>query len=446
VIRELRVAGLLTSPIFLATLALFCGALVVLRGRWFPLVDALVPLFVILILQQLSFRVVRVGAADIWRLLPGGFTVFIRALALLVLGLALLVGGMWSWSNGQLAFNSVPYGRMLLCFVFLSTISILLMVTIRQRRGELFLAAGVIGSAILVLTLFQMFPNAVLWWAIALLFAAAWLYASSGKLPSPSMSRRAAKSDEVTIGTSLAAIRGWQVRFNSAARNLLQLEGKGLGRLSVAALVVVICALVQHKLHGAGAFITDNYSIRGTMANWLALIFLFEMAVTMTARARLLWLRIGNGRGGVFLAVERVLLVNVALLSLVAWLATTLLAASRGVSIQATQSGLTLLCVAASALAPIYLALIAGTLQGWLSKTPIAILGVAAMIVSPFLWLYALGIRDVGLDAPDYGALSWLAGSILLLRFLASWRWRHLDWSKIRARSREAWLRSELNG
>ena len=443
--RELRVAGLLTSPVFLATLAVLCGQLVILRGGWAPSSEALVPLFVILILQQLTFRVVRVGAADIWRLLPGGFTVFIRAVALLVLGLALLVGGMWSWSNGQLTFNSIPFGRMLLCFVFLSAISILTITTIRQRRGELFLVAGVISSGLLVLTLFQMFPNAVLWWTIALLFAAAWLYASLGKLPSPSASRRAAKPGEVTDGTPVSTLRDWQVRFNSPARNLLQLEGRGLGRLARAALVVVICALLQHMLQDRGALI-ENYSVSGTMANWLASFFLFEMAVAMTARARLLWMRTGNGRGGVFLAVERALLVNVAILSFMTWSATTLLAAARGFSIQPLQAGLMLLCYAASALGPMYLALIAGTLKGWLSKAPIALLGVAAMLISPLLWLFALGLRGEGLDAPDFGTIAWLTASTLLLRFLATWRWRRLDWSKIRASSREPWLRSERNG
>jgi hypothetical protein len=443
--RELRVAGLLTSPMFLAILAVFCGALVLLRGRWVPLIEALVPMFVILILQQLAFRVVRVGAADTWRLLPGGFTVFVRALALLVLGLALLVGGMWSWSNGQLAFNSVPYGRMMLCFVFLSAISVLMLVTIRQRRGELFLVAGVVGSGLLVLTLFQKFPDPVLWWAIALLFAAAWLYASFGELPAPSASRHTPRRGEVTTWIPVPAVRGLQVRFNSAARNLLQLEGRRPGRLVIAALVIVTCALVQNQLQDRGALI-DNPATGGIMAHWLALLFLFEMAVTMTSRARLLWLRIGNGRGGVLLEVERVLLVNVLILGFISWLVPTLLAATRGISIQPAPAGMMLLCYAASALGPIYLALIAGTLKGSLSKTPMALLGVAAIIISPLLWLYVLGIRDAGLDAPVYGALAWLAGTVLLLRFLAYWRWRHLDWSKIRARSREAWLRSELNG
>ena len=423
--RELRVARLLASPALLATLAVFCGLFVVLRAGWIPHSEALVPLFVILILQQLTFRVVRVGAADIWRLLPGGFSAFIRALGLLVSGVALLVGGLWSWANGQLELNSIPFGRFVFCFVFLSSIAIIMLATIRQRRGEWFLVAGVIGCAMGFAALFQSFPSPVLWWTIAVLFAAAWLYAGSGQLPAPAASRR----------TTEPSVRSWLVRFNPAARNLLQLEGRRLGRLVIAALVIVTCAVVQSQLQGHGALI-DNHATSGLMPNWLALLFLFEMAVAMTVRARVLWLRIGNGRGGVFLEVERVLLVNVLILAFITWLVTTLLMASSGVSIQPIAAGMMLLCYVASALGPTYLALIAGTLQVWQTKFPMALLGVVTVIVSPLLWLFALGLRDAGLDAPGYGAIGWLIAGTLLLRFAAVWRWRQLDWSKVRTLQR----------
>ena len=438
--RALRVISTFASWQELTVLALLCADATVheLYRAWVTKVF----LVMLLLLGLYAFvtRIRKIAASSVWSVLPDGYRIFVRALGLTVLALAVLIGGLWRWISEDLL--DVPLGPIVVVYVYLSILGVILLAGIGRRLPGFLVTLLVFAATLAVTTCFTLFSDPRVWWPIALVCAAGWILASRIELPFLRHGPVRRRQGVITraSGMLFAGVRNWLLLLNSPARTILQSQRSGLGNLMTAVLVSIGWALFVHLLFGY-RFPVDTYRVViGPNSEILAMTGFF-MAYGMAARMRALWLRCGDSRAALFRMAERCLLLNLVALSLVTWSAVTGLALLRDLPIGRSAALAALLSYAACTLAPLYLGLWLVTMHRWWQRILAAIFGVALIGTSPSLWRMALG-GDLPFAPNRAKVLIALLAMCLVLRAMASWRWRTIDWARFRPSPKAQRLRS----
>jgi hypothetical protein len=153
------------------------------------------------------------------------------------------------------------------------------------------------------------------------------------------------------------------------------------------------------------------------------------IAAGTARRARLLWMVLGDSRAQVMHACERALLAVFALLVAVAWLAPTVVNLAFTGRVDLDRAGWLAPALLSAVIGPTYLGLAWPTFASWWRNMPTAHIVLLVILLLPLVWRFAYAIvqpleRTPGLEPIVIGALA-----AVVLRALALWRWRRIDWS-----------------
>ncbi|HEV7608092.1 MAG TPA: hypothetical protein VGO61_12180 [Steroidobacteraceae bacterium] len=393
----------------------------------FPL-QGLAGLSIIVGLAMLAMRIAKVLDTGVWRLLPNGFRTIIRAIGLIMLVITLLPGRIGDRAvPGPL--SGVPFGGLFANVIVLTLLSVLLLAGIGRRVPRLVILAYLFGCFVALHYLVAAFAgNPPFWFASAGLCAAAWLYASFGKLPflrADTLWRRL--HDRPASSTVAFARIRMPFIADSPARVLLRSRRGARTGLPFAALIVVSWAAFQQLIVG-GRIGSGDFIFIYPSVLWVTVFLVVVVSEHVGAAARTLWLRWGDSRRELFRLAERMLFLDATILCTIAWGTVTLFAWLRGIPIDAPGALKMLAAHISAAVAAIYLALAFSTFHAWWQKVICAVLGVGAVTLLSFRWLDAFGESSKAIGRVEPELLLVLFLILLALRTLASWRWKGIDW------------------
>jgi hypothetical protein len=380
-------------------------------------------------------RIIEIAGMRTLRMLPDGHRMMVRALALLTLLVALLLGGLAAYAGTRL-FTADPLANIALVYVALSALSFLMFT--RELRGPVKASAvvGTLAAGALVLVASSALPSAFSWLAAAAC-ALLWSIAlRSRDVPRPA-SADSAHHDPHGFAWLARLEAGAQLARTPAATILKGNRGLFV-RLTDAATVTVMCAIVV-------AFIAAHWPLADTfalvitiLASAVAALMLAQSWVT-PAGARRLWLLSGASRTGIFRIAERTLIVNLIALGIIAWLSASALALLRGIPVGGGEALLMLAGILAGGLSPIYFGLLLPTLNRAWQRILAATLAGITVALGPAIWVQVV-IGDA-VDGPGFthhGLLAGLVVTCLLLRAITIQRWKSIDWITTRSESQIA--------
>jgi hypothetical protein len=230
----------------------------------------------------------------------------------------------------------------------------------------------------------------------------------------------------------LTRLRVHALLSRSPAGTILNANRSMFARLSVGLIVTTICAVVSPLTGGIGATF-DSYSVFTTFVACAGASLMLGQSWETPARARPLWLLSGASRTGIFRLAEKTLVANLAVLSIVSWLVVSGLALLRGLHPGTAEALLTLAGFVAGALIAIYFGLILPTLTAWWQRIPIGTLAGLAVVFTPALWIQRVIVDATdGRDFTHTALLVALVAACVLLRAIAVFRWKSIDWTYVR--------------
>jgi hypothetical protein len=398
------------------------------KGSGPSLNDVLITGF--LIITMLGARILSIASLPTWRMLPDGHRTLVRALAALTLITSLILGGLAAWVE-MWHFTDQPLANIALPFVALSGLSFLIFVRDLRGRAKLLGTLGILGATALTLVAMPRLPAVASGFAAAL-YAFLWVLALRSRDVPRSAFTGAAESRDAGTHTPLAHLRAHALLARSPTGSILNGGRSLFAKLSVALIVTTLCAVIYQFILGDRASF-DNYPLIATLVACTGAALMLGQSWETPARARLLWLLSGASRTGIFRLAERTLIANLAVLSLVSWLVVSGLALVRGLHLGAAEALFTLAGFVPGALIAIYFGLILPTLTRWWQRIPIGTLAGLAVVFTPALW-----IRRVIVDATDSrdfthtALLVALVAACVLLRAIAVFRWKEIDWTCVR--------------
>jgi hypothetical protein len=357
------------------------------------------------------------AASRAWRWLPGGQRVLTRALALLVLSGMSVVAALTCWAQLR-GVVELPIRNVPLAFAAIAGV---MFIAFAQRLPAI--RPRVIHAFIVTLTL--LFIEAIfrepalgLSWFTAISVVVLWLVA--------------AFTGESGSQTSIAQWRD-QLRArlpHSRTSRILQADGPLAASLPIAFIGTLSVAVLLHDALAIHA--RDSLSaLLGGAAGFIAVAILF-MAMAAARRARLLWLRCGDSRGEVLRLCERVLIVNLVVLTLVCWLAVTGIAVSFASWRMVPRAVAALPAMLAAALPALYLGLAWPTFASKWRDMPNGHIIFAAILLLPVVWRAAYAVVQPLELKPEPLLIAFTVVAALMLRALAVWRWRKIDWAYLK--------------
>jgi hypothetical protein len=377
-------------------------------------------------------RIMAIGGMRALRVLPDGHRMLVRALGALTLLSTLLFGGLAARA-GVHHFVEPPTGNIALAFVAFSGLAFLVFVRELHGRAKIIALLAILGvTALTVLSMPRLVPAGP--WLAAAAYGVLWLFALASR-DVPRVPVTGAVDARETSAGWLARVRGGALRVRTPAAALLQPDREVLAHLPDALGWLVTWVITYHFIIGHRGPV-DSYGLAATLAACAVAALLLAQSWGLPARARRLWLLSGAPRTGLLRLSERVLLVNLALLGTIAWLAASGFAIFRGLPIGAAEALLTLAGFAAGALVPIYCGLIMPTLARWWTRIPLGVFTGLSVVFYP-----ALYIRRVIADAVDGQGFDAVTLLVILiattagLRAIAFQRWRRIDWTRVRFES-----------
>jgi len=391
-----------------------------------------------------AIRIGRFGSSRIWNMLPAGNRVFARALALLVLGATFVLGGLADWANTH-NHRAMPLSHTLASYVVLSFVAFVLLWN-RGSRIPLFFGA-MLAAFFAFLRSYVGYsiahhPGSSVWWMIAGFCTLGWVAAILVER-TPYTFGRGSWMERLASSTrgAIARLRGRLLLLNSPSRSLLLAEHRRLASLPGALLFTVAWALLEHALARFASRVGTHPgfgSYEQSMQFELLIIAIpaFVLSLAIATRARLLWLRGAESRAQLFREAERTVLLRATAVGVLSWLVVTSLALARATPLTPSRA-LTMGAVSVlAATIPIYAALTLPTLQGRALRVTGWVIAILLLALSPGAWLVAfIGLRT-GTGSADFAYLAALIAGVVLLRALASQRWKSLDWSRLRLAAR----------
>lgn len=378
-------------------------------------------------------RVLAITGLRNLRLLPNGHQLLVRALAILTLCAALMLGGLAAWI-GMGYFTDEPRANIALAFVALSGLSFLFFARDLHGRAQLYAVLGMLSMTAMILAALPRLPEAWSWFAMAGCVVLWALALRTGDRP---RARLAAAFDvhDDRESTWLARLQTGALLARAPAATILNANRGMFARPTDAVAVTLTWAVVIYFIAGLqrpGDSIVDATTLIACAA---AALMLGQSWVT-PARARPLWLLSGASRAGIFKLAEKMLIVNLILLGVIAWLAASGLAWLHDIPVGGGETLLTLAGLLAGGLAPIYFGLLLPTLNHAWQRIPVATLAAITVVLGPAIWI-GLVIPDA-VDGAEFthSALALvLVVSCLLLRAIAIQRWKSIDWTRVRNES-----------
>jgi hypothetical protein len=424
----LRTAWALVSWPTLAMIAVAC-ALMALIPTGEKIFEALIPLPLLVGIGLLSSRISRVLEVGVWRMLPDGQRTVIRAVGFLVVAMSLLFGALYAWAAPKV-LEEVPLGTVLALFIHFSLLALLLLLGIGRQlpRGFTVIYLGVciisLGNS---LQYFQHQP--ALWIGGAIVCAAAWVFVSVVRLPTPHSSRRLFAFDHAALEFFARARRDIPSGPSPAAAALRAGTG-GAATLLIASLIITIWAVMQHTTFGRIPALPFRLMIAMPLSGAALAGILLSARYARAMRA--VWMRWGNSRAEAFGLCERMARVESATVAFIACAVVIGLVAARGAPLPLLDSLKMFAASLGVAMLATYVGLAFSTLHvRWHIAAGMVFCAAVAFIGTGW-WLRALGARGPEIGPVNLSWTTFLLLAIVVMRYVALFRWKRIDWSHFR--------------
>ena len=375
----------------------------------------------------LGLRYKDFAASKVWRWLPDGERILTRALAIMVLFGMAAIAAFTCWAQAREVVE-LPIRNVPLAFAALAGVAFLVFAQRLPAIQPRVTRAFIVTLTLLFVEAIFREPSQGLSWVTAVSVGALWLF--------------------VVVTAGVPSSEGWVARVSYATRRFdLRLSTRGFARhsparlllqadqplktaLPVAFLGTLAVSLLFHDAFAIHARDTLS-ALLGGAAGFVAIAILF-MAMSSAHRARLLWLHFGDSRAQVLRICERTLLVNLLVITLVAWLVIAGMAMGFASSRMWPRLLVALPAMLAGALPAVYLGLAWPTFARKWRDMPNGHIILAAIILLPVVWRAAYAVVQPLELKPDPLFVAFTVLAALMLRAFAVWRWRKIDWSHLK--------------